>query len=155
MGGSVGRDQPRHRRPFRPSRVDPDQTFEPGWTPAARTDAGPRLAERHARAWPGRDPLLTREPGGTALGARIAISSCSNRISRSQRAETLLYCVARAQLVEQVLRPAFLSGRTVIVDRYADSTLAYQAYGRDLDRRPFAGAGLRHRRATTGPDLPA
>src|SRR5262249_18048635 len=51
----------------------------------------------------------------------------------SSRAETLLYCVARAQLVEQVLRPALSRGDLVIADRYADSTLAYQAYGRDLD----------------------
>jgi dTMP kinase len=82
----------------------------------------------------GRDVLLTREPGGTELGDRVRdLVLPDSGLPISRRAETLLYCVARAQLVEQVLRPALAAGRVVIVDRYADSTLAYQAYGRGLE----------------------
>jgi len=94
--------------------------------------------------------LLTREPGGTPLGDQVReLVLPASGLAITSRAETLLYCVARAQLVEQVLRPALAAGRVVIVDRYADSTLAYQAYGRGLDPAgvravlEFATCGLR------------
>ena len=93
--------------------------------------------------------LLTREPGGTALGDRVReLVLLTGDVAISPAAETLLYCAARAQLVEQVLRPALAAGQIVIVDRYADSTLAYQVAGRGLDRAAveavlrFATGGL-------------
>ena len=67
------------------------------------------------------------------------------------RTEILLYCAARAQLVGQVIRPHLHSGGVVLCDRYADSTLAYQGYGRSLDLQTlrmildFATGGFRHR----------
>jgi dTMP kinase len=122
-------------------------TFE-GPEGGGKTTQARLLAERLRQA--GGDPLLTREPGGTALGDRIRdLVLLESDLQITERAETLLYCVARAQLVDQVLRPALQTGRTVIVDRYADSTLAYQAYGRGLDPAAvrsvldFATAGLR------------
>jgi dTMP kinase len=121
-------------------------TFE-GPEGAGKTTQARLLAERLRAA--GRRVLLTREPGGTELGDRVReLVLPAAGLPISSRAETLLYCVARAQLVEQVLRPALAQGDLVIVDRYADSTLAYQAYGRDLDPAgvkavlDFATAGL-------------
>jgi dTMP kinase len=97
--------------------------------------------------------LLTREPGGTPLGDRVReLVLHASELEISPLAETLLYCVARAQLVERVLRPALAAGQVVLLDRYADSTLAYQAFGRGLDR----GAVERALEVATGglkPDL--
>jgi dTMP kinase len=67
----------------------------------------------------------------------------------SSRAETLLFCAARAQLVDEVIRPQLRAGRVVICDRYADSTLAYQCFGCGLPLEPvravlsFATDGLK------------
>jgi dTMP kinase len=78
--------------------------------------------------------LLTREPGGTSIGDQIrqVLLSPAN-VELVATAEILLYSASRAQLVEQVIRPALGRGSVVISDRYADSTLAYQGYGRSLD----------------------
>jgi dTMP kinase len=82
----------------------------------------------------GCDVLAVREPGGTSIGEQIrdVLHSLANQEMRPQ-AEILLYCASRAQLVGQVIRPHLQSGGVVICDRYADSTLAYQGYGRKLD----------------------
>lgn len=78
--------------------------------------------------------VLTREPGGTALGDRLReLLMRSTEVRLTPRAETLLFCAARAELVEEVVRPRLAEGYWVICDRYSDSTLAYQAYGRGLD----------------------
>jgi dTMP kinase len=115
---------------------------------AGKTTQAQHLAERVKAA--GRKVLLTREPGGTELGDRVReLVLLEHGLTVSARVETLLYCVARAELVEQVLRPALAAGSVVIVDRYADSTLAYQAYGRGLEPDgvravlAFATGGLR------------
>ncbi len=83
----------------------------------------------------GYEVLTVREPGGTAISEQIraVVHSLRNR-EMSDRAECLLYNAARAQLVDQLIVP-HLQRRTGIVlcDRYADSTLAYQGYGRGLD----------------------
>ncbi len=78
--------------------------------------------------------LLTREPGGTAIGDRIReVLHDPANTAMAPNAETLLYSAARAQLVEQVIRPYLAAGGVVVCDRFADSTLAYQGYGRGLD----------------------
>jgi len=78
--------------------------------------------------------LAVREPGGTAISEQIrdVLHSLNNR-EMQPRTEILLYCAARAQLVGQIIHPYLQSGGVVICDRYADSTLAYQGYGRGLD----------------------
>src|SRR5574340_1716077 len=79
----------------------------------------------------------TREPGGTSIGEKIreVIHDLKN-VEMHPRTETLLYQAARAQIVEQVIRPRLTAGEVVISDRYADSTVAYQGYGhqQDLDQ---------------------
>jgi dTMP kinase len=76
----------------------------------------------------------TREPGGTSIGEQIreVLHSMKNT-EMHPRTETLLYQAARAQFVEQVVRPRLTLGEIVISDRYADSTLAYQGYGHQQD----------------------
>lgn len=82
----------------------------------------------------GYDVLLTREPGGSAIGEQIrAVLHDPRNTAMDARAEILLYSASRAQHVAQVIRPALAAGRIVVCDRYADSTLAYQGYGRGLD----------------------
>ncbi len=90
------------------------------------------LAERLKQA--GYNVLLTREPGGTEIGEQIraVLHDLKNR-AMHPRAELLLYSAARAQLVEQVIRPHLAAGDLVLSDRYFDSTLAYQGYGHGLD----------------------
>jgi dTMP kinase len=76
---------------------------------------------------------MTREPGGTPLGEGIRDMLLDPRHhGMSVRAEALLYAAARAHLVEQVIRPALEDGQIVLCDRYIDSSLAYQGYGRGL-----------------------
>ncbi len=78
--------------------------------------------------------LVTREPGGTAIGNAIrAVLLDAANTAMSERAEALLFNAARAQLVEEVICPALKRGQIVLCDRYADSTLAYQGFGRGLD----------------------
>jgi len=72
----------------------------------------------------------TREPGGTSIGEQIreVIHDLKN-VEMHPRTETLLYQAARAQIVEQVIKPRLKAGEIVISDRYYDSTIAYQGYG--------------------------
>ncbi len=78
--------------------------------------------------------LTTREPGGTEIGDQVrAILTNLNNTSMHPRTEILLFLAARAQLVEQCIRPALGRGSLVLCDRYADSTLAYQGYGHGTD----------------------
>lgn len=76
---------------------------------------------------------VLREPGATPLSEAIrgVLLDAGQRIAPV--AELFLFCAARRQLVEEVIRPALSAGEIVICDRYADSTLAYQGYGRQLD----------------------
>lgn len=77
--------------------------------------------------------LLTREPGGTALAEKIrTLLKDESEDPPCDRAELLLFLAARAQLTEKVIAPALASGVWVISDRFSDSTVAYQGYGRGL-----------------------
>ena len=78
--------------------------------------------------------IPTREPGGTSIGEQIrAVLHSQKNTEMHPRAETLLYQAARAQFVEQVVRPHLALGENVLSDRYADSTIAYQGYGHQQD----------------------
>ena len=98
----------------------------------------------------GLDIVRTREPGGTDIGDQIrsVIMNMKNK-SMHPRAEILLFCASRAQLVEELIRPSLAAGKIILCDRYADSTMAYQGYGHGLDRTmlthllDFATGGLK------------
>lgn len=78
--------------------------------------------------------LQTREPGGTDIGNQIreVLHALKNE-GMHPRTELLLYTASRAQLVAEVIRPRLAAGEIILSDRYIDSTLAYQGYGRGLD----------------------
>ena len=77
--------------------------------------------------------VLTHEPGGTPLGQKIGRWLKWERADISPLTELLLFNASRAQLVAEVIQPNLKNGKTVICDRYADSTTAYQSYGRRLN----------------------
>lgn len=79
------------------------------------------------------DHVVTRDPGGTALGRQVRRILLSPDNSVSPMAELLLYQADRAQHVDELIRPALERGALVICDRYIDSTIAYQGYGRKID----------------------
>ena len=82
----------------------------------------------------GLDPLYTREPGGTAVGERLRpLLLSSSDVNVAPLTEVFLLAAARAQHVEEVIRPGLKSGKIVLSDRYIDSTVAFQGYGRGLD----------------------
>ncbi len=98
----------------------------------------------------GHQVLITREPGGTAIGDQIRqVLSDLKNTGMHPRSETLLFLAARAQLVEQIIRPHLENGFIVLCDRYADSTMAYQGYGHQNDLQQisslinFATGGLK------------
>ena len=81
----------------------------------------------------GREVVCLREPGGTGVGESLrAMVLDPENGEISSEAELLMYEAARAQLVCEVIRPALERGAVVLCDRFADSTIAYQAYGRGL-----------------------
>ena len=78
--------------------------------------------------------VLTREPGGTAVGERVrGLLLDAGTVDLEPRAEALLMAAARAQHVAEVVAPALVAGRHVVTDRFSHSSLAYQGYGRGLD----------------------
>ncbi len=100
-------------------------TFEGGEGAGKSTQIG-MLARRLSTA--GRELVITREPGGSALAERIrgVLLDGSGAVARSALAETLLFNAARADHLEQLIRPALARGALVLCDRFADSTRAYQ-----------------------------
>lgn len=97
----------------------------------------------------GHSVLTTREPGGTRLSEEVRRLLLNPQFSEmTASAEALLYAAARSQLVREVILPALESGKVVLCDRFVDSSLAYQGYGRGLDLdllrtvNAFALAGL-------------
>lgn len=98
----------------------------------------------------GYEVLVTREPGGTHIGEQVR--HCLHDVQNKEMtaaAEALLYSASRSQLVREVIIPALEKGVVVICDRFADSTIAYQGYGRQLDLEAlvtithFATGGLK------------
>lgn len=81
----------------------------------------------------GHDVVMTREPGGTQFGDAIRALFLTRNLAIEPVAEALLVNASRAQHVEDVIRPALKAGRIVLCDRFVESTLAYQGYGRGLD----------------------
>jgi dTMP kinase len=88
------------------------------------------LAAGLAAALP--DAVALREPGGVALAERVRGVVKDPSLAVGARAEALLFAAARAQVVEEAVRPVLDAGRTVLLDRYVDSSLAYQGAGRGL-----------------------
>ena len=81
----------------------------------------------------GQDVIVSREPGGTALGERLReLLLDPNTGHVEPRSEALLFAASRAQHVADVIRPALTAGKTVLCDRYIDSSLAYQGVARGL-----------------------
>ena len=81
----------------------------------------------------GQDVLITREPGGTPIGDQIrTVLHDVRNIEMTSETEFLLYSASRAQHVQEVIRPHLARGGTVLCDRFADSSMAYQGYGREL-----------------------
>lgn len=81
----------------------------------------------------GYEVVCTREPGGTGLGEKIRSMLLESTQQISAVAEAMLYTAARAQLVEEIIRPALREGHLVLAERFCYSTIAYQGYGLGLD----------------------
>ena len=106
---------------------------------AGKTTQVALLAERLKQCDP--RTIVTQEPGGTPLGDRLRdVVKHGTDLDISERAELLLFATSRAQLVERVLRPALNQGIPVLCDRYIYSTIAYQGYGRGMDRSLIAAS---------------
>lgn len=81
----------------------------------------------------GYDLVVTREPGGTRIGELIRnITHGRENVDLTAAGEAYLMAAARAQLVREIIRPALIDNKFVIADRFIDSSLAYQGYGRNL-----------------------
>jgi dTMP kinase len=108
------------------------------------------LAEHYRNLYP---VVKVREPGGTEISEQIrTIILNPDYAGMSWRTEALLYVAARAQVVEEIIRPALARGQVVLCDRFFDSTIAYQGFGRGL---PIPDLTLLNEVATGGlePDL--
>lgn len=110
---------------------------------AGKTTQVRKLADR-LRAQ-GRTVVTTREPGGTPIGARIRamlLTKDDESAAMGERTEALLFAADRAQHAAETIRPAIESGAIVITDRYLDSSVAYQAGGRELGQEEIRNLSL-------------
>ena len=98
----------------------------------------------------GREVVCLREPGGTSIGEQlraVVLDPCNDAMA--DECELMIYLAARAQLVAQIVKPALERGAVVLCNRFSDSTMAYQGFGRGLDRdlvrraNDFACQGIR------------
>jgi dTMP kinase len=111
-------------------------TFEGGEGSGKTTQLRPLLAYLRSA---GKDVVETRDPGGTSIGKQIrALLLDRDNTRMAPATELLLYEASRAQLVQEIIRPALAAGRVVLCDRFTDSTVAYQGYGRGLDLHSIA-----------------
>ncbi len=94
------------------------------------------LAER------GENPFCTREPGGSALGRHLRSLLLGREFRIDAQAELFLFLADRAQHVTECIRPALAEGRTVLCDRYMDSTMAYQGCARHIDLDVLSGMNM-------------
>ena len=85
--------------------------------------------------------IYLREPGGVKLSEKIRDILLDPKNKISPEAETLLYMAARAQVVEEVIKPALKAGRIVVCDRFLDSTIAYQGFGLGVDIKLIKSIG--------------
>jgi dTMP kinase len=118
---------------------------------AGKTTQAARLVDWLRSA--GREVVACRDPGGTALGERLrSLLQDRSSVPLGLRAEMLLFMASRAQLVEEVIRPALDNGKVVVADRYLLANVVYQGYGGGLDVEEIWEVG---RVATGGlmPDL--
>jgi dTMP kinase len=139
MHGRIGADQHHGPGRGRESRFNSSMmrsglfiTFE-GTEGSGKSTQIERLAER-VRAL-GRTVRLLREPGGTPIGEEIrhTLQHSDQNQAMTPEAELLLHNASRAQLVREVIRPALAAGDVILCDRFYDSTVAYQGYGRGLN----------------------
>jgi len=97
--------------------------------------------------------VVTREPGGTRIGEKIReITHSRQNVDITAACEAYLMAASRAQTVREIIRPAIVAGKIVIADRFYDSSLAYQGYGREFGEKKIA---LLNELATNGvvPDV--
>jgi dTMP kinase len=105
-------------------------TFEGSEGCGKSTQSG--MLFRYLRAR-GTKVIYLREPGGVKLGEMIRTILLDPRSRISAQAETLLYMAARAQVVEEIIKPALAAKKIVVCDRFLDSTIAYQGFGLGID----------------------
>ncbi|GHT81473.1 thymidylate kinase [Actinomycetota bacterium] len=121
-------------------------TFE-GIDGSGKTTQIGKLVEFLKNFFPEREVVVTKEPGGTSIGARLREEILHGE-NIADKTELLLYLADRAEHVERLIRPALKRGAVVISDRFGDSTVAYQSAGRKLDEATidklnnFATGGL-------------
>jgi dTMP kinase len=91
----------------------------------------------------GRPPVVCRDPGSTPLGEKVRglVLESDDSTPIDARAEMLLYMAARAQLVDEIIRPALAAGRTVVSDRFLLANVVYQGYGGGLDPQTIRRVG--------------
>jgi dTMP kinase len=112
-------------------------TFE-GPEGSGKSTQLPQIAQFLSKA--GYTVFSTREPGGTSIGDQVRQVLLANRNTEMHpRSEILLFQASRAQLVEQEIKPRLAGGQIVLCDRYADSTIAYQGYGHQVDLTQLRG----------------
>jgi dTMP kinase len=109
-------------------------TFE-GTEGGGKSTQAKLLGERLRKL--GRTVRVIREPGGTPIGEEIrhTLQHSADNQAMTPETELLLINASRAQLVREIIRPALAAGEVVLSDRFYDSTIAYQGYGRKLDLR--------------------
>lgn len=89
----------------------------------------------------GKKVVYLREPGGVKVSEKIREILLNSKNIISPIAETLLYMAARAQVVEEIIKPALCAGKTIICDRFLDSTIAYQGYGLGINIKLIKSIG--------------